>query len=94
VSVQNITPQPDTLQPGSVTIRWVDENGVVWESQRGQQMPDAYFQILSSEPYELNENGQKTRKMNVSFSCLLFNPDNPSVGRPISGTAVTAVAYP
>ncbi len=93
-SVQNITSQPDTLQPGSVTIRWVDENGAVWESQRGQQTPAAYFQILSSEPYEWNENGQKTRKMNVSFSCMLFNSDNPLVSRPVTGTAVIAVAYP
>ena len=93
-SVQNITSQPDTLQPGSVTIRWVDENGAVWVSQLGRQTPDAYFQILSTDPYELNENGQKTRKMNVSFSCMLFNSDNPLVGRPITGTAVIAVAYP
>lgn len=93
-SVQNITSQPDTLQLRSVVIRWVDENGGVWESQLGEQTPGANFQIISSEPYELNENGQKTWKMNVSYSCMLYNSDNPSVARPISGTAVIAVAYP
>ncbi len=93
-SVQNITSQPDTLQLRSVVIRWVDENGVVWESQLAEQAPGAYFQILSTEPYELNENGQKTWKMNVSFSCMLYNSDNPSEARPITGTAVIAVAYP
>lgn len=92
--VDNILPPADPLQLGSVLIRWVDENDTVWESFRGAQPVSSYFEILSSENYELNENGQKTRKMEVAFSCLLFNANNHSESRPINGTAVIAVAYP
>lgn len=85
---------PDVLQPGRVSIRWVDENGISWESEKGEQPDNASFIILDSEPYENNENGENTRKMTVSFSCLLFNADNPAESRQMNGTTVLAVAYP
>lgn len=93
-TVENVLPPSDPLQLGSVLIRWVDENNTVWESRRGAQPASSFFQILSSENYELNENGQKTRKMEVAFSCIMFNINNLSESRPISGTAVIAVAHP
>ena len=94
LSVTNILTPVDILQLGRITIRWVDDNGVTWVSHKGLQTPDAYFQIISSEAYEPNENGRKTHKMNVAFSCRLFNNNNPSQSRPLSGTAVIAVAHP
>ncbi len=92
--VENVLASSDSLQLGSVLIRWVDENNTVWESFHAGQPTTSYFQILSSEGYDLNENGQKTYKMNVAFSCMLYHTDNPSLSRSISGTAVIAVAYP
>ena len=93
-TVQHIVSSPDTLYLNRINIRWVDEDGRTWESRLGVQTPDATFQILSSTPYDLNENGVKTRKMEVSFSCRLYNDLEPLLSRVVEGTAVIAVGYP
>lgn len=94
-SIQKI-PQTtqDSLQFGTVNIRWVDENNSVWESRLNAQPGSSYFQIESAEPYELNENSQKTYKMQVSFSCRLYSVLEPMLYKVITGTAVIGVAYP
>jgi hypothetical protein len=92
--VQNIIPPVDTVQLKSVNIRWVAEDGGVWESQRAGQSTDAYFQILSAEPYDPNENGQKTYKISIAFRCQVYNILNTSLHQTLEGTAVIAVAYP
>ena len=51
-----------------------------------------FFTITKSQAYDDNENGQNTRKMEVTFSCFLFN-DSGGV-RPFSGSGVIAVAHP
>ncbi|MBL7783139.1 MAG: hypothetical protein JNM22_18055 [Saprospiraceae bacterium] len=84
----------DSLQLGSVNIRWVDENNAVWESRLNTQPGSSYFQIESAEPYDLNENGQKTYKMEVAFSCRLYSVVEPLLYKVLTGTAVIAVAYP
>ncbi|HOY06688.1 MAG TPA: hypothetical protein PLO67_14870 [Saprospiraceae bacterium] len=93
-TVEHIVSNPDTLYLNRINIRWIDESGGTWESRRGTQTPDAFFHILSSEPYDPNENGQKTRKMEVSYSCRLYNVLEPLLSRIIVGTGVIAVAYP
>ena len=93
-TVEHIVSNPDTLYLNRINIRWIAENGSVWESRMGTQTPDAYFHVLSSEPYDPNENGQKTRKMEVSYSCRLYNVLEPMLSRTMVGTGVIAVAYP
>lgn len=78
--------------PGEVTIQWVDPSGSIWRSDRNDQAPFSSFLVETSEDYEKNEKGQKTRKMNVFFVCRLFNTAGES--RTISGSGVIAVAYP
>jgi hypothetical protein len=77
---------------GEVSIEWVDAQGAVWRSDWGAQSPGALFSVVESTTYEENENGQKTRKMQVVFDCLLFN--GTGQGRVFSGTGVIAVAHP
>lgn len=77
---------------GEVAIQWIDPEGVRWRSDLNSQPPGTTFQVLESEPYEENEQGQKTRKMRVLFNCLLFN-DTGDV-RAFEGTGVIAVAHP
>lgn len=79
------------LQLGQVAIQWVDAQGTVWRSDRAKQSQGAQFQVLSNEPYETNEKGQKTYKMTVRYRCLLYNPTLQA--REFGGTAVIAVAY-
>jgi hypothetical protein len=77
---------------GEVAIRWVDAQGILWRSDEGPQEATAFFTVTESESYELNEKGQKTRKMRVNFNCLLFN--ELFGGRIFSGSGVIAVAHP
>ena len=81
-----------SLPPGEVAIQWIDAEGRVWRSDRGIQEPTAYFVVAESTPYEKNEKGQNTRKMQVSFSCLLY--DENGEARTFSGSGVIAVAHP
>lgn len=74
-----------------VALQWVDAQGIIWRSDR-QQQPSGNFTILESEPYERNEKGEMTRKMQVTFSCLLFNTQGDSIQ--FSGEGVIAVAHP
>lgn len=78
--------------PGEVAIRWVDSQGVIWHSDKGSQNTDSFFVVEASEPYDQNENGQKTRKMSVNFNCQLFNDAGES--RSFSGSGTIAVAHP
>lgn len=79
-------------QLGRVTIQWIDAQGLAWRSDEGSQPSAAFFQVLESGAYELNEKGQKTRKMRVSFSCRLFN--NAGENLEITGAGVIAVGHP
>lgn len=89
-SVQTI-PSGDPLQLGTVAIQWVDDQGNVWRSDRKPQLSATQFNVSASEPYELNEKGQKTQKMTVTFKCTLYSPGGEML--PFEGTGVIAVAY-
>jgi len=90
-SVSPITTTTE-IKAGELAIQWIDRQGLIWRSDRGQQSPDAVFQVFETEGYQLNENGQKTRKMRVGFDCLLFNAAGESMT--FSGEGVIGVAYP
>jgi hypothetical protein len=77
---------------GEVAIQWVDAQGNIWRSDRGVQSSDAVFNVTESESYEVNGQGQRTRKMRVSFSCRLFNGAGESFN--FSGSGVITVAHP
>ncbi|MEO6038186.1 MAG: hypothetical protein ABIQ93_07210 [Saprospiraceae bacterium] len=82
----------DSLRLGTLVLQWTDQSGQVWRSDLGPQAPASSFQVLESKPYELNELGQQTWQMQVSFTCQLYNNDGLSI--PFSGTGRIAVAYP
>ena len=90
-SVKSVNPGPPDIFDGAA-VQWVDANSRVWRSDWGNQNDDALFAVLSSEPYDLNEKGQKTRKMRVAFKCLMYN-DLGEV-KPLEGTGVIGMAYP
>lgn len=77
---------------GEVAIQWVSPQGNIWRSDRGGQGVDNFFTVTESIPYELNENGQHTRKMRISFNCRLFNGAGESLA--FSGSGIIAVAHP
>ncbi|MBK7937281.1 MAG: hypothetical protein IPJ82_09405 [Lewinellaceae bacterium] len=85
-------PVYNPLQLGTVVIQWVDESGTIWRSDLGEQPNDTFFQILSSEPYEANENGVATQKLTVAYQCVMYNI--PLGSLQFSGSGVIAMAVP
>lgn len=86
-------PAPD--QYGTVWVEYTDESGRLFSSAFGAQDSQgaAFFDIIAREPFEPNENGQPTVKLEISFQCLLYGAGGQLFGT-LSGTGVIAVAHP
>ncbi len=89
------SPLNDSLY--KVTIQWVTPDGSILRSDILPQPQDtsgslSQFIILDSEPWEMNERGEKTWKMNVEFSCWLWDSVQSQQQR-IIGSGVIAVGY-
>ena len=85
-------PPPEQL--GTVVVEYTDANGVQYSSAWGLQ--DGFnpeFELLSVEPFEKNEDGLPTRKLEVAFRCQLFSENGQPFGQ-FSGSGVIAVAIP
>ncbi len=78
---------------GTVAIQWTDTKGRMLRSDWYAGFQDStYMTITASEPWENNERGEKTWKMDVNFSCWLMD-STQTVEQRIEGTAVIAVGY-
>ena len=82
----------DSLQLSTVLIQYTDSDGVVYRSDLGQQSNSSSFKINVVEDYEPNENGDKTKKIEISGNCLLFDEFLMPNFFPFEG--IIAVAYP
>ncbi|MDH3648050.1 MAG: hypothetical protein OEQ53_00110 [Saprospiraceae bacterium] len=78
---------------GKVTIQYIDDQETLFRSNVFRQPADASFQVLSIEDFIDNEKGQKTKKLELAFSCLLWNEDHSQHIR-LRGKSVFAIAYP
>lgn len=88
------SPEVDTPFLRTVTIQWVRDDGVLLRSDFVPQ-PDSlttYFKVLGSSDWELNEKGEKTRKMDVDFACWMWDSIQ-GFGTKVFGTGVIAVGY-
>lgn len=77
---------------GTVAIRWVTPSGNIYKSELFSQdsLSNSTFKVLESEPWELNERGEATRKMLIDFSCVaLDSMQNQEYY--LTGTGVIAV---
>jgi hypothetical protein len=86
---------PPVNQPffGTVAIRWVTPSGNIYKSELSQDSTfSSTFKVLESEPWELNERGETTWKMNISFSCLAQD-SMQNQERYLTGNGVIAVGY-
>ena len=83
----------NNTQLSTVTIIYIDENGKEFRSDL-QTQNTAFFTIQNVENFTDNENGEKTKKMDVGFSCELFSNEGlPSINVP-SGSGIIGIAYP
>lgn len=87
------TPQTDPPGPGTVAIQWVDSEGFVFRSDWFTGFQDSLgLRILDSEPWEVNERGEDTWKMDVEFGCWLKDTARQRE-QYLLGSAVIAVGY-
>lgn len=75
-----------------VIVEWVDANGNLYTSADPQQPVTSSFQLISSEEYQPNENGQPTKKVHLLVSCILYNGNNTLQLQ--NADLVFAFAYP
>jgi len=85
-------PGPELLKNSRVLIEYTDEAGRLWTSSTEYQAAKAYFEILDAEDYDIDKNGNKTKKLELLFSCDLHN--NGDVLKMEDFHASIAVALP
>lgn len=90
------SPLSDSLALHTVAIQWVTPEGNVLRSDLIPQPSDTFFmskfRILNSEPWEKNERGESTWKMELFFTSWLFDTLQGQERR-ITGSGVIAVGY-
>lgn len=81
-------PGPDTLQLGSVRIRWRDTDGQVWDSGLAEQDNNARFEVLSAETYAEPGAQGKIWKIRARITCLVSDGNQTL---PVTGEAVFGI---
>jgi len=81
------------FQLATIIIKYSDKNGNTFSSEYSEQSASNYFEITNVEDYELNENGDKTKKLDVRFQCQLKNGNGDSVQINQTSGSI-AVAHP
>lgn len=76
-----------------VLIEYNDGNDI-YNSKNGlnDNFSNSTFTITKIEDFEDNEHGEKTKKLTISYNCILYNSVGES--KQIEGTGIIAVAYP
>ncbi len=94
-TIIEVSVSPGGEQFGTVWIEYVDGSGQLFSSALGAQDTTGgdFFRVLSKEPFEPNENGLPTEKLEVSFQCRLYAVDGQPLGT-IEGSGAIAVAHP
>ena len=85
-------PGVNVFNLSGVEVSWTDENGLTYSSDNVEQPLSSKFEILSVEDFGLNENNQKTKKITVRFTCMVYGGGASMALN--NGEAVFCVAYP
>ncbi len=85
------SPIPNTYSLSAITVLVTDPNGNVSSSDAFSQTGTSNFEIVSVEDYKDNEQGQKTKKVTINFSCTVKSSSGTL--DITNGKAVIAVAY-
>jgi PKD repeat protein len=60
-------------QNSQIIVRYTDDNGEVYLSNANAQPTGTFFNLLGQAPYNNNEKGEKTRRLDIKFSCRVFS---------------------
>jgi hypothetical protein len=92
-AVDTLFVQQNPLQLGTVALAYEAADGKVYRSDFAPGKGQGQLNILSVEPFENNENGLPTQKLEITFSATLYDNSGNSLLLE-NGTAVIALAYP
>lgn len=73
IAGRQFTLSPQAPRRSSVVIRWIAQDGTEYRTDLFGQPSESYFNILSVDQYEDNENSQTTVRMEVEFRCEAFD---------------------
>ncbi|MCC6371799.1 MAG: PKD domain-containing protein [Bacteroidia bacterium] len=90
VAVKTLTDNLSSVL-SQILVTWTDASGMVYTSDISSQPFGSYFQIVSVEDYEPNENNAPTKKIKLKFNCTVYN-GTKSV-RISNAEAVLCVSY-
>lgn len=90
-SIESVTQVVNPKPFSAVVIKWTDVNGDVYTSENVLQPTESYFKILSVDEYDLNEKGEKTKRIRVNFSCKVYHGAN--VKQIDNAEAMISVSY-
>lgn len=76
----------------NVIVKWTDTNGIIYTSENTGGQPSGFFKLISVENYNLNENGEATKKIKVQLKCILYN--GATTIQLENAELVFAIAYP
>ena len=82
----------EVLQENTVTIERIDQEGRVYSSAYEQQDSDSYFEVLSAERYEEDQNGLAAWRLSFQVKALVADQDGQT--RILEGTGTMAVGFP
>lgn len=84
----------DSLQFSNVIVEYADNNGIQYSSFNEESQPSfSFFKLNNISDYDNNENGEKTKKLDISFACRVWNELGSFIDIK-DGKAIIAVAYP
>lgn len=84
----------DTPPSKTASITIDDGEGRRYVSHVFDQRQDARFEILEVSDFEKTDRGEKTKKVKVRISCILFNMDDYNDVKKVEGEMVLAFSYP
>ncbi|MES2779110.1 MAG: PKD domain-containing protein [Bacteroidota bacterium] len=82
----------DSLHLSHVVVEWIDTNGVLYSSGNLTQSSASNFEVTGVGEYQVNELGQRTRKLTILLNCSVSNGVQTIELKNITGTF--AIAYP
>lgn len=87
------SPQSTSPSFRTVSIVWYTPEGSVYRSDLFNQDSSTFFLTSNTSAWENNERGEKTLKMDISFSCWVIDSTQQAPEQRISGSGVIAVGY-
>ncbi len=77
-----------------VAIQYTDREGNTYRSDILDQNGEGLFEVLDIQDYDINENGDPTKKLEINFNCILQNPENGEIIAFNNAHGFIGIAYP